>query len=299
MATAPTVQEIEAIKNVIASYGLMDLWKGVQKYIDKGYNDAADIMYMVSIDPQYEEVFFKRFPAIKQIRAENVKRSAAGQPIVPEVTAAEYISNEYAYSQAVTGLPNGDEYLSKDNITKWISGDVSPTEVKNRIDVAWQYIEYNSNPQVRDELRRIYGLSDADMVNYVLSSPDRQEKLLAQFQERTRQANVGAAAKAQGIGMSDSLRNEVAAGSDQAYSYGNASAVFSNIAAEGDSWRRLGDIDGTNISDEDLTREAFSLAGGSDTTKTKRKLASRERARFGGSSGLSARSLSSGGLGSQ
>lgn len=293
----PTPAEIAAIETVIQSYGLMEIWQGVDKYLRQGYTSAADVLQMVSLDPDYQESFFKRFPAIKMIRDENAQRMSRGEPIIPEISAAEYVADEYAYSQATRGLPG--KWTTRENITAWIAGDVAPTEVKARIDLAKQYIDYNVNPDVRAELRDIYGLTDEDMIDYVLSDPRRREVLDGEFQQRMKQATVGGAANSRGLGISDSLRDEIASSSDSVYTFGQAAAGFESVAAQADDYARLSAISGINTSRDDLIREEFNLAGGSSTTKVKKRLASQERGRFSGSSAIGANSLRVSGIGTQ
>ena len=293
----PTPAEIAAIEAVIQSYGLMEIWQGVDKYLRQGYSNARDVLQMVSIDPDYQEAFYRRFPAIKRIREENARRMARGEPIVPEISAAEYVADEYAYSQATRNLPGN--WATKENITEWIAGDVAPAEVKSRVDLAKQYVDYNINPDVKAELRDIYGLTDEDMIDYVLSDSRRREVLQSEFDQRMRQATVGGAARARGIGISDSLRDEIASSSDMVSTFGQASTTFGRVAAQADNYAKLSAISGVNTSRDDLIREEFDLSGGSNTTKVKKRLASQERGRFSGSSGIGNNSLRSGGLGSQ
>lgn len=293
----PTPAEIRAIETVIQSYGLMEIWQGVDKYLRQGYTDAADVLQMVSLDPDYETAFFKRFPAIKMIREENARRVARGEPIVPEISAAEYVADEYAYSQATRNLPG--KWATTENITAWIAGDVAPTEVKARIDLAKEYIDYNINPDVKAELRDIYGLTDEDMVDYVLSDPRRREVLQAEFDQRVKQATVGGAARSRGMNISQSLRDEIAASSDMTSTFGQAATMFDNVENNADSYAKLSAISGINTSRDDLIREEFGLAGGTSTTKLKKRLASQERGRFSGSSAVGANSLRVSGLGTQ
>lgn len=296
-STAPTPQEIDDAEAIIRSYGLSALWAGVSDYLNRGYKNVDQILFLVSNDANYQDAFYARFPGIKKIRENNQRLSAAGQPTIYELTPAEYVADEQAYAQATRGL--GSQYTSRDNIAEWIAGDVSPTEVRERIDIAREYIEYNVNPTVRAELRDIYGLTDAEMVDYVLGDPRRREQLTSEFEQRQRQANTRAAARTQGLNISRGLLDEVAAGSDQVGSFGNASAIFSNVADQADAYSRLGAISGIATSTDDLVREQFNLEGGTNTTKTKRKLASQERARFNRTSAIGSTSLSTRGLGTQ
>lgn len=293
----PTVAEIRAIEAVIQSYGLMDIWLGVDKYLRQGYTDAGDVMQMVSLDPDYQKAFYARFPAIKNIRDENARRTATGQPIIPEISAAEYVANEYAYSQALRDVPG--EWVTKENITNWISNDVAPAEIKGRVDLAKQYIDYDINPAVKAELRDIYGLTDAEMVNYVISDPRRREALTAEWDQRMKQATVGGAAESRGIALSNSLRDEIASSSDSVYTFGQAAGKFDSVDMESDTYAKLSAISGINTNRDDLIREEFGLSGGTSTTKLKKRLASQERGRFSGSSAIGNNSLRVSGLGTQ
>lgn len=294
---APTKQEIDEAEAIIRSYGLESLWAGVSDFLTRGYKDVSQILFLVSNDPNYQQAFYARFPGIKKIREENQKRAASGQPTIYELSPAEYVADEQAYADATRGL--GSNLTTRENIAEWIAGEVSPTEVKERIEIARDYIEYNVNPAVRAELRDIYGLTDSEMVDYVLGDPRRREQLTSEFEQRQRQANTRAAARTQGLNVSRGLLDEVAAGSDQVGSFGNASAIFSNVADQADAYSRLGAISGIATSTDDLVREQFNLEGGTNTTKTKRKLASQERARFNRTSAIGSTSLSTRGLGTQ
>lgn len=299
---APTPAEVDAIRNLISSYGLTQLWNGVQGLIEKGYTDANQILFMLSSDStpegkSYQDAFFQRFPAIKIQREENQRRMNQGLPPLPELSAAEYIGQEEAYTTAVNRFDPA--LASNENITQWIAGNVSPAEIKGRIAVAEDYIQNQINPEVRAELRDVYGLSDSDMVKYVLSDQKTQGQLEAEWQANLRRANVGAAARSQGFNLSDNLRDQIAM-NEQGYTFGSAAAQFSDIAAQADDYGRLASISGITVNPtEDLISEQFNLAGGSSTTKLKKRLASQERARFSTSSAIGRNSLSVGGLGSQ
>lgn len=301
-STAPTPAEINAIRSMIEMYGLGQLWQGVYQLITQGYQDTDTILFILSTDstPQgraYQEAYFRRFPAIRQIREENQRRSSQGLPPVPELSPAQYVAQEVAYRTAVQGFD--PSLATNDNITSWITGGVSPAEVQGRITIAEEFIINQVNPDVKDELRRVYGLSDQDMVRYVLSDSRSQAELEAEWKMNIRRANVGAAARTQGIEISDQTRDQIVA-ADQGFSFGSTSQQFSNVAAQADDYARLAGISGIQVDRfQDLISEEFGLAGGQATTNLKRRLASQERGRFSGSSGIGRGSLTSGGIGTQ
>jgi len=292
----PTPQELAQYEALIASYGMTELWMGIKKYLIDGY--PMEMVYnLVSNDVNYQAAYFKRFPAIKQIRDENAKRLAAGQRALQEPTPGQYIELERGYTEVLQDLPG--TWDTDDNMTKWIASETSPVKLRERLEVAKDYINYDVNPEVRNQLRELYGVSDMDMMAYVLSDGQTKERLEGEWQKRMRQANVGAAARVQGIGISDSMRDQIASSSDQVGSFGNTSMTFANIAEQADSYRRLGAYSGVGTSTDDLVQEAFNLERGTSVTAQKKRLASQERARFSGSSAIGRTSLQAGGIGTQ
>ena len=295
-STTPTPAELKAIEIFFESMGVSELYDGAAEYLRMGYR-ANQVPDLLSRDERYQEAFFRRFPAIKRIREENAQRTARGEKPIPEPTLAEYVSLEAGYRLAVRDLPG--TWATPENIATWIAGETSPAMVTERISIARDYINNDLNPEVRRELREMYGLSDQDMIQYVLSDAKSREELAIEFEQRERKANVGAAARVQGISLSEDLRRDIAQSNDNAGSFGQTSMMFSSIAAQADSYKRLGAISGVGTSTDDLVRDSFNLEGGAEARKNKRRLASQERSRFGGSAGLGRSSLSRGGIGSQ
>lgn len=285
------------IRSELESYGLRALWDVVYEYLLDGYSDPEAIFRQIETDDRYNQLYYQRFPALQNLRKENQARAARGEPPLAVPSPAQYVQMERGYAEVLQGMPG--DWASKSNITQWISSGVSVEQVDRRVGTAKDYIDYNLNPQVKSELRDIYGLTDADMLNYVLSDPRRQEELQAEFDLRMKQATVGGAARSRGMGISDSLRDEIASSSDSVYTFGQAAAGFESVAAQADDYAKLSAIAGINTSRDDLIREEFNLAGGSSTTKLKRRLASQERGRFSGSSAIGANSLRVSGLGTQ
>lgn len=285
------------IQRAISSYGLDSLWSVVEEYLNDGWTDSDEILTQISYDENYQQTFYRRFPAIENIRKQNEARARSGQPPLEVPDPSTYVQLERGYTETLRDLPGN--WATSENITNWISNGLSPAAVDSRITVASDYINYNVNPQVRAELREIYGLSDQEMVAYVLSDQTNKDKLASEWEARTKQANVGAAAKSFGVDITAGVRDQIAGSSDSAYTFGQAAASFANVAEQADAYSRLGAISGIATSTDDLVREQFNLEGGTNTTKTKRKLASQERARFNRTSAIGSTSLSTRGLGTQ
>lgn len=302
-----TPEEIASAKAVIDQYGLGDLWQGVYGLLLKGYTDANQILMMISTDStpegkQYQDAFFRRFPAIKIQRDENQRRIAKGEPPIPELSPSQYISNEQAYADAVSDID--PTLASNTNITAWLTGSgqahrpVSPNEVRDRIDIARNYLYYSVNPDVRNQLRDIYGLSDSQMLNYVLSTDKQKIELEQEWTRNVSRANVGAQAASRGLDVSADLRNQIAS-NGYGSTFGDTASGFANVQTEEDTYAKLSAISGINSSRDDLIREQFDLTGGAAITNKKRALASQERARFSGSSAIGNNSLRVSGLGTQ
>ena len=280
---------LDSMQGFFQANNLMGLWGGVDKYVRQGYNDYETILGIVSRDKAYQDAYFARFPAVAEIRAINAQRQAQGLPPRAEPTASAYVALEASYRQALYGLPDG-MWGTTDDVAQWIINGVSPQEVEDRVVMAQNYITTDTNQYVRAELRDIYGLTDQEMVAYVLD-PDRATTTLeAEYERRKKQANVGGGATAQGVSLDDLLREEIG---DTQYgsTFDMSSQVFSGVAAESGAYERLGKLSRQETSQSDLIREAFGISGSADARNKKKKLASQERARFGGQSALSRTSL--------
>jgi hypothetical protein len=307
--TAPTVspREEKAMLDIINSMGLGELWGAVYELLLDGFDDADTILRLISNDSspagkKYQDALFRRFPAMKIQREENQRRAARGLPPIAEMSASTYVAEERAYIEAVSDTD--PSLASAENITAWLTGagdinrPVSPNEVRARIEVARQYMYSPQNETVRNQLRDIYGLSDSEMLKYVLSNEREREQLSRDFEMNMRRANVGAQAANRGLGLSRSLRDEIAQ-ADSGFSYGDTASRFANVERDADTYAKLSAMSGVNTDRDDLIREEFDLAGGVSTTKLKKRLASQERARFSGSSAVGNNSLRVSGIGSQ
>lgn len=246
--------------------------------------------YMIQ-EIRASEAYRRRFPVLAEI---NRKYNLGWDE-------AKYISQEQSYIEALSVLgPAADRYKSRDTYAQWMLNDVAPIEVQRRVDDAMAYVYSDAPASVRDALRTQYGLSDQDLIAYMLDPEKVGKELEVEFAQRQSRANImGAAADANVTGISADTIN-AAANSRYGQTYADASLVFSNVAAEGESWRRLAEASGeSSLTSDDLAAAGFGTAKAGDVERKKKRLASQERARFSGSSGIGARSLQTGGLGSQ
>ena len=282
-------RSIEGVKQFFNQYGMDSLWSGAFGLLTQGYTDPTQIALMLSNDSNYQQAYFNRFPAVKEIRAQNAQRAAQGLPPRPEPSPAAYVELESGYRKAVAGLPG--TWGSVNDISEWIIKEVSPTEVAERVTTATNYIYYDANSYIKDELRSIYGLSNQEMVAYVLDADRAQEEIEQTYQKRMAQATVGGAADSLSVSLDDTQRNEIAGSDLYGRSFGNAASGFKAIAEIDDAYDRLGRLSGVKTTTGELISDQFGTSGAAEASDKKKRLASQERAKFSGQSALSRTSL--------
>lgn len=248
-----------AVQNLFAGYGIGTLAPKIVDYIKQGYS-ADTISILLQQTPEYKARF-----------AGNDARVKAG---LGALSPAQYIATEQAYRNVLqeAGVPSGF-YDSPSDFTDWIAKDVSPTEIKSRVDAASQVIT-QADPGVLNAFRQYY--STGDMIAYALD-PNRAAPLVGKaFQA----AQVGGAALDQGINVGQGTAEQLAG---NGVSFAQAQQGFGQVAQDSANYAKLGQISGVATSQNDLVQSVFN-SNGQDVLKVNR-LASQERARFAASSG--------------
>lgn len=259
----------EYIRRTFESYGLGTLAPKILEYVQKGY-DADTIALMLQETQEYKT----RFKANEARRAKGIGVLSPG----------EYIALERQYRQLLStaGLPEGF-FDQNDDFTNWISGDVSPAEVQERVGLASQAL-YNSDPYYIQNLRS-YGLGDGDMVAYMLDS----KRALPLLQKTVKAAQIGAEASRNALGL-DKARAEMFA--DLGVTQDQARNAYQVIGEVLPSAEKLGQLYGESFGKADLEDE---MLGGSGLASQKRKrLAAKEAAAFSGQSGVGSKALAGG-----
>lgn len=292
-----TNQNLGAVKAFFTAYGMDKLWAGAEALVRQGYTDPDAISMMLSQDKNYQKAYFARFPAVQKIREINKQRIAEGKAPIAEPNPGTYVQLEQGYRAALHGLPEG-AFGSAEQMADWIVKEKSPQEIADQVAVAKNYINYQANDYVKTALRNVYGMTDTEMVAYVLGGEKTVEFLQTQWQRRMAQSNVLGASAASGIGVDGLMADQIgqtAFGS----SFDAAMGGFRNVAEQVPDWQRLGRIYNSDNTTGELITENFGLGGGAEVTTKKNKLASAERAAFGGSSAIARGSLSQRSLGQQ
>jgi len=221
--------------------------------------------------------------AYKQRFAGNEQRKAAGLSVLSE---SEYLYNELQYHQTLNSYGAGD-LATADNYAKFIAGDVSPTELQQRFEVAVtkvnQAVAGNDQPLL-NELKKLYPNAQTEhLATALLMGSEGSQFLKNKFgvaeikaaeTETGYKSQLGADyLQAQGID-----RNQARQGFAQA---ANQMAGLESAA------NLFGDTRTAQERQTELEKE--NLLG--QQSKRNKELASRARANFGGAAGVQSQSL--------
>ena len=241
----------------------------------------------IKLELRKTDQYKARFPGMEAISRKGMAMSEA-----------EYVATERAYLQVLSAAGLDSVYGNRADYGRFIANEVSAQELAGRVQIAKDYVNMYAPQSVKQQLREFYGMDDAQMAAYVLDTSEGKKKSLAfletEYTKRQAQAQVGGAAIDTGLGISTPLRDEIA---EAGYNYNQAMTGLGRAKVEADPYRRLGNLYGVATSTDELIQENFGLGGGAEATTKKRKLASRERAAFSGSSALSAGSLAANRIG--
>lgn len=251
-------------------YGLASLVPKIKELAIGGASEAT-----ITLQLQETEEYRQRFRA-------NEDRIKKGLRVLDP---GDYLAIEDDYRQILRayGLRQFD---NDDYVTQFISNDISTTELSNRVVTAVQRVQ-NADPAILTTLRGFYGISDNDLVAYVLD-PNQQ------FQKIERQvaaAEIGAAAGVQGLSTGVAVAEQLAA---QGVTKAQAQKGYATIADILPTAEKLSDIyKGTEdeYRQTEAEQEVFNTLASAQ--RKRQKLTQREIAAFSGTSGLSKSSLTS------
>ncbi len=250
-----------AITDLFKQYGLESLAPRVKEYLIAGYSQDT-IPIMLQETTEYRE----RFKG-------NEERRKKGLPVL---SPGEYVQLETTYKTLFRqyGLP-AQMFDSNDDLTSYITGDVSPSEMTDRLNMARAAVTAD-NPYVRDAYRAWYatGLSEGDAIAAVLD-PDRA---LPEIERKVASATLAGAASQQSLTLTRERAEELASmGADTR----NAVAAFGQVAdvnRNADSIARRYGMDYAGQRDA----EDAVLLSDSEAQRKIRKLGQREAGEFGG-----------------
>lgn len=269
-----TGKEQDAYKYLVSlfsQWGLAELAPDILKFVQEGYSPDT-----IQIELRNTKAYKKRF-------AGNEARLKAGLPVLEP---GEYVAVESSIRQVMheAGLPVGF-YDSVDDFTKFIANDTSASEIKARVDTAREYVY--QFPGAKTYLDQWYqsGGTEGDVIAYALD-PKRAAPLTEQ---RMKAAQLASRVN----GISRGTAEQIAAQGLTADAIRQGSAV---VGQEYDRAAKLAAIDNVGYSIDDLANEVF--LNDPFAVESRKKLASRERARFNKQGGQGSTSLGTSSAGS-
>lgn len=254
------------------------------RFAQYGLASLADAIRTLAIDGATEDTIslqLQETPAYKARFKANQDRLRKGLQVL---SPSQYLSLEDDYRQILRayGLRQFD---TDDYVSTFISNDISVTELTNRVATAVQRVQ-QADPGVLSTLRTFYGIADNDLVGYVLDP----EKELPKIERQVAAAEIGATARMQGIAATRPVAEQLAA---QGITRAQAQQGYANIASLLPEAEKLSDIykntmEGYRLAEAE--QEVFNQLASAQ--RKRQKLAERERAEFGGASGVARGALS-------
>ena len=261
---------IEIMRKKFKEYNLESLIPKIEQLAREGASEDT-ITLQLQETPEYK----KRFAA-------NELRMKKGLSVL---TPMEYLSNEDSYRQTLRayGLTqfDNDAYVQQ-----FIANDTAPTELSSRIVMAVQRVQ-NADPAVIRTLTDYYGIGKTDVLAYVLD-PEQQ---LPKIQRQIAAAEIGTAARVQGLETGVAVAEQLAA---QGISEGEAQKGYATIADILPTAEKLSAIYGKTTEgygQSEAEQEVFnSLAS---AQRKRQKLTATEIAAFSGAAGTTKGTLAS------
>jgi hypothetical protein len=264
----------ELLKTTLTNWGLPTLVPTIQGYIDQGYSDETAAL-MIQSEPVYQQRF-----------AGNVARQKAGLPVL---SPDEYLATESAYRQSMraANLPTGF-YDDPSDFSKFIAADVSPAELKSRVDAAALSIT-NADPYYTSSLARLYGIGAGDMVAYALDP----ERALPLINKQVQSAQFAAEGARQGFQTPAALAETY---TGLGVTQQQARQGFEQVAEILPTAQRLSSITqgAQPVGFEEVTSAVLGGEQSADYKQRLKKLAEIEQSRFAGQAGVGRTSLAQG-----
>lgn len=262
----------EYLTQIFNSYGLGSLAPKIREFVQQGFTPDT-VTLKLQETPEYQQRFVG-----------NESRRKAGMPVL---SPAEYLTLESDYRQIMraSGLPSGF-YDEPSDFAKFIGVDVSPSELKQRVDIAALSLE-NVDPFYARQLQQYYNMNSGDMLAYVLN-PDRALPLITR---QAKAAQFGAEAARQGIGIQLPTAERFAG---LGVTQDEARQGFEQVAMIQPEAERLsavfaGQQEGVGL--EETTSAVFGGEQSADYRKRLQKLSEMEQSLFAGQSGVGRASL--------
>ena len=243
--------------------------------------DIKDLL-MNNTPPSEFSLRLRGTDAYKDRFKANEARIAAG---LAALSPAEYVALEDQYQNVMRNYGLPASYYKKDTtgkqagFDKFIAGDVSATELENRIITAQDRV-INANPEVSAALKAFYpDITNGDILAYTLDP----QNALKDIQRKVTVAEIGGAATQAGLTTGMSRAEQLAAAG---ITKARAQEGFQAVAQVAPRGAQLADIYKQQpYGQTQAEQEVFGLAGSVEATKQRKKLAGLEQAAFSAKTG--------------
>ena len=191
------------------------------------------------------------------------------------INEGEIIQLEDTYRQifSAAGIPK--EFWRRDDLHDLIAKDVSPQEVQDRVKLAETAVN-NTDPEYTRAFAAYYGIGKKSLVGYMLN----RKRGVQVLQEQIAAAEIGSEGLATGMKVGRGFAESLV---DKDISRQEARQAFASVADSDQDWRGLAQMSGESLTQRELINDELGLDKDGKVGQKKRRLASQERARFGGS----------------
>jgi len=270
----------DLLKVQFDEFGLGGLVADVEKYIKDGLSQAEFTLRLRTESDAYK----KRFAA-------NAQRIKAGLRALSE---AEYITLEDQYQNVMRnyGLPASyyarGEMGRQEGFEKFIAGDVSATELEDRIQTAQNRV-INAAPEVSRALREFYpDITGGDILAYALDP----QQALNNIKRKVGAAEIGAGAMqaglATGLARAEELQRFGVTGEQARQGFQTIGGFLPRAEQLGSIYGKQGLGPYTQATAE---AEVFGTTGAVDAERKRKQLAQLESAQFSGQVGAAGGAL--------
>jgi hypothetical protein len=253
--------------------GIGGLVPELKNFIEDGVSPAEFTLRLRQTDS-----YKKRFAA-------NAQRVAKGLRALSE---AEYIGLEDQYQNVMRqyGMPESyyarGEMGKQEGFEKFIAGDVSASELEDRISTAQKRV-MNANPEVAQALRTFYpGISQGDILAYTLDP----SKGIEDIKRKVTAAEIGGAAVRAGLGTSvadaEFLQRYGVTKEQADQGYQAAAQILPRASQLADIYKQGPYTQAT------AEQEIFNLPGQAEAQRQRKKLTELETSAFSGRAGMGA-----------
>lgn len=160
---------LQLIQERFASYGISGLADAVRKLIADNTDADGNISESLVVaglreTPEYQRRFAGNIERKKLIEQDV---AAGRQPRFGLLSEAEYVQAEQGYREVLKGYTLPGFYDTPESYTTLIANDISVKELNARAQAAQQAVS-RANPEVKQQLKSLYGIEENQLTAYFL-----------------------------------------------------------------------------------------------------------------------------------